>query len=112
MPAELAKAKAMSSLGQDCTVITGISCIREVSDHASQVYSYFLGVYKVSVAVGMAGYALVILEIAGGGVFLRSAFTPLFPFMLLWYGLYFGVLGRDCAEVAADRMVSHADCIT
>ena len=81
-------------------------------DHGSQVYSYFLGVYKVSVAVGVAGYALVILEIAGGGVFLRSAFTPLFPFMLLWYGLYFGVLGRDCAEVAADRMVSHADCIT
>lgn len=24
---------------------------------------------------------------------------------LLWYGLYFGVLGRDCAEVASDRMV-------
>lgn len=22
------------------------------------------------------------------------------------YGLYFGVLGRDCAEVASDRMVS------
>jgi hypothetical protein len=24
---------------------------------------------------------------------------------LLWYGLYFGILGRDCAEVATDRMV-------
>ena len=23
----------------------------------------------------------------------------------MWYGLYFGVLGRDCAEVASDRMV-------
>jgi hypothetical protein len=68
--------------------------------------------YKVSVAVGVAGYALVILEIAGCGMFLRSVFTPLFPFLLLWYGLYFGVLGRDCAEVAADRMVSHADCLT
>ena len=26
--------------------------------------------------------------------------------MLVWYGLYFGVLRRDCAKVAADRMVS------
>ena len=26
------------------------------------------------------------------------------------YGIYFGILGRDCAEVAADRMVS--PCLT
>ena len=71
-----------------------------------QVYSYFLGVYKVSVAVGLAGYALLILEVCGMGPFLRKALEPIAAFMLLWYGLYFGVLGRDCAEVAADRMVS------
>ena len=70
-----------------------------------QVYSYFLGVYKVSVAVGLAGYALLILEVCGMGPFLRQVMDRAAPFMLLWYGLYFGVLGRDCAEVAADRMV-------
>ena len=69
------------------------------------MYSYFLGVYKVSVAVGLAGYALLILEACGMGPFLRKALEPVAAFMLLWYGLYFGVLGRDCAEVAADRMV-------
>ncbi|CAL5224408.1 g7090 [Coccomyxa viridis] len=71
-----------------------------------RVYSYFLGVYKVSVAVGLAGYALLILEACGMGPFLRKALEPAAAFMLLWYGLYFGVLGRDCAEVAADRMAA------
>ena len=71
-----------------------------------QVYSYFLGIYKVSVGVGIAGYALLVLEFCGVGAFLRPAIAPTACLMLLWYGLYFGVLGRDCAEVAADRMVS------
>ena len=71
-----------------------------------QVYSYFLGIYKVSVGVGIAGYALLVLEFCGIGAFLRPALAPTACLMLLWYGLYFGVLGRDCAEVAADRMVS------
>ena len=71
-----------------------------------QVYSYFLGIYKVSVGVGIAGYALLVLEFCGIGAFLRPAVAPTACLMLLWYGLYFGVLGRDCAEVAADRMVS------
>jgi hypothetical protein len=25
--------------------------------------------------------------------------------LLLWYGLYFGILGRDLAEVASEQMV-------
>ena len=70
------------------------------------MYSYFLGIYKVSVAIGLAGYALLILEFFGMGPLLRPVLAPTASFMLLWYGLYFGVLGRDCAEVAADRMVS------
>jgi len=58
------------------------------------------------VAIGLAGYALLILEFFGMGPLLRPVLAPTASFMLLWYGLYFGVLGRDCAEVAADRMVS------
>ena len=26
--------------------------------------------------------------------------------LILFYGLYFGVLGRDCAEICADKMAS------
>lgn len=30
-----------------------------------------------------------------------------FGFLFLFYGLYYGVLGRDIAEICADRMASH-----
>ena len=86
--------------------LPGRLAILKFSRATSQVYSYFLGVYKISVGVGLAGYALLIMEMCGMGPFLRHALEPIAAFMLLWYGLYFGVLGRDCAEVAADRMVS------
>ena len=45
-------------------------------------------------------------EVVGIGHLFRLIHVP--PDLaldLLWYGLYFGVLGRDCAEVASDRMV-------
>jgi hypothetical protein len=38
-----------------------------------------------------------------------AAAPPLVPaglsLLLLWYGLYFGILGRDLAEVASEQMV-------
>ena len=83
------------------------------------MYTWFLGTYNVSVGVGILGYALLIAELflASSGT-LRdgrggeaSGRPPGNNFrglggVLLWYGLYFGVLGRDAAEVAADRMAS------
>lgn len=30
-----------------------------------------------------------------------------FAMLCLFYGLYFGVLGRDVAEICADKMASH-----
>ena len=71
----------------------------------SQVYSWFLGTHKVSVTAGMAGYALVVVEMTGLGELLRPVLRPATCLTVLWYGLYFGILGRDAAEVAADRMV-------
>lgn len=71
-----------------------------------QVYTFFLGVYKTSVVVGVGGYALLVLEIFGVGVLLRPLFGPTLSIQMLWYGLYFGVLGRDCAEVVSDTLVS------
>lgn len=85
-----------------------------------QVYSWFLGTYNVSVAVGILGYLLLIAELflassgasrgSSGGTREGSGRPPAYKFrgmgaVVLWYGLYFGVLGRDAAEVAADRMV-------
>ncbi|GMH43666.1 hypothetical protein BSKO_11588 [Bryopsis sp. KO-2023] len=70
------------------------------------VYWWFLGVYKLSVAIGISGYALFFLEVFGMGPLIRAILPPTISIDLLWYGLYYGILGRDCAEVASDWMQS------
>ena len=64
-----------------------------------------MGTHKASVVAGLAGYGLLVVEMTGLGAMLRPVLPPTAALMLLWYGLYFGILGRDAAEVAADRMV-------
>ncbi|CAL8463670.1 g3204 [Coccomyxa elongata] len=77
-----------------------------------RVYKWFSSIYMLSVGLGVVGYILMamlgFLEAGGVGPQLRAALPSLHSLCisLLWYGLYFGVLGRDCAEVAADRMAS------
>lgn len=70
------------------------------------MYGWFLAAYKVSVAVGMTGYILLILDMFGIGLLLAKYVEPGLSLVLLWYGLYFGILGRDLAEVASEQMVS------
>ena len=55
--------------------------------------------------VGFGGYVLLILELFGIGLLLRPVLSPILSIQMLWYGLYFGVLGRDCAEVVSDTLV-------
>jgi RING finger protein 121 len=73
--------------------------------HPLQVYGWFLGAYKVSVAVGVSGYILLVLDMFGIGLLLARWVEPGLSLLLLWYGLYFGILGRDLAEVASEQMV-------
>lgn len=70
------------------------------------VYSFFLAVHRVTVIIGVTGYLLILSEFFGLGPLLRLLLPKNFALDVLWYGLYFGILGRDCAEVAADRMAS------
>lgn len=70
------------------------------------MYTFFLGVYKTSIVVGVSGYMLLLLELFGIGALLRPILSPSLSIQMLWYGLYFGVLGRDCAEVVSDTLVS------
>lgn len=74
-----------------------------------QVYTLFLGIYKTSIVVGFGGYVLLILELFGVGMLLRPLLSPILCIQMLWYGLYFGVLGRDCAEVVSDTLVSSSE---
>lgn len=70
------------------------------------VFAWFLAVYRVSVAIGLAGYVLLVLFFLSPGLLRAHVLPAGLPFTLLWYGLYFGVLGRDSAEVASDRMAA------
>lgn len=69
------------------------------------MYTWFLGVYKVSIALGITAYILILLEMFGIGLLLSWLIPKDLSILMLWYGLYFGILGRDCAEVASDQMV-------
>lgn len=71
-----------------------------------QVYTWFFVVYRCSVVIGMIGYVTFVLELFGFARFFDAIGLATTPSVLLWYGLYFGILGRDCAEVASDWMVS------
>lgn len=56
--------------------------------------------------IGVVGYGLLVVEGVGLGLLLGPWWPEGISLMLIWYGLYFGVLGRDLAEVAGDRMVN------
>lgn len=73
------------------------------------VYKWFLALHKLCTFLGVLGYGLVMLTIMG--VPMLFGIQPVFVFdwaiIFLFYGLYYGVLGRDLAEVCADKMASH-----
>ena len=72
------------------------------------MYRWFLIVYQISYVLGIVGY-LVLLSVFTGLAFL----LPISPdwvlelaVTLVFYGVYFGVMGRDCAEVCVDYMAA------
>lgn len=67
------------------------------------VFIWFLAAHKLSVAAGVAGYAGLTLSMFLAAFGVPGPLSDGAGLSLLWYGLYFGVLGRDAAEVAADR---------
>jgi RING finger protein 121/175 len=69
------------------------------------VFSWFLYSHNVCIAIGATGYALFLLELLGAGVLVKMIFGQFTSFVLLFYGLYFGILGRDAAEVASSGLV-------
>merc|ERR1712002_86068 len=73
------------------------------------VYKWFLLIYKISYGLGIAGYFVIMFTLFGFNmVFLIKPQVAMdFGLLLLFYGLYYGVVGRDFAEVCADQMASH-----
>uniref|UniRef100_V9L4T1 RING finger protein 175 n=1 Tax=Callorhinchus milii TaxID=7868 RepID=V9L4T1_CALMI len=72
------------------------------------VYKWFLLIYKLSYAVGIIGYLAVMFTMFGFNLFFRIKTEDSMDFgvILLFYGLYYGVMGRDFAEICSDYMAS------
>jgi hypothetical protein len=70
-----------------------------------QVYQWFHRVYVTCLGLGFFGYFLLMLELTGlRMIMLMHAFLAEVATMSLFYGLYFGVLGRDVAELCSNAM--------
>jgi RING finger protein 121 len=69
-----------------------------------QIYTWFYRVFKASVGLGSVGYVMLLTQVFGGvPFFFADGGTAV---VLVWYGLYYGILTRDCAEVASDRIAN------
>ncbi|XP_064878084.1 RING finger protein 175 isoform X2 [Oncorhynchus nerka] len=72
------------------------------------VYKWFLLIYKLSYAVGVIGYLVIMFTMFGFNVFFRIKAEDSMDVgvIMLFYGLYYGVMGRDFAEICSDYMAS------
>ena len=72
------------------------------------VYKWFLAVHKVTYGLGIVGYVVIMCTLLGLNLMflIRPDVAMEFGVVLLFYGLYFGVLGRDFAEICADKMAA------
>uniref|UniRef100_A0A8C3SQ40 Ring finger protein 175 n=1 Tax=Chelydra serpentina TaxID=8475 RepID=A0A8C3SQ40_CHESE len=64
------------------------------------VYKWFLLIYKLSYAIGIVGYLAIMFTI------IKTEDSMDFGVILLFYGLYYGVMGGDFADICSDYIVS------
>ncbi|XP_025087236.1 RING finger protein 121-like isoform X2 [Pomacea canaliculata] len=95
------------------SVVTGFVCYKASQKPLSGttprwVYKWFLLIYKLSYAAGIIGYLVIMFTIFGLSilVMVKPQTSMDFGLLLLFYGLYFGVVARDIAEVCADTMAA------
>ncbi|KAM8764543.1 LOW QUALITY PROTEIN: RING finger protein 175 [Rhynchonycteris naso] len=70
------------------------------------VYKWFLLIYKLSYTFGFVGYLAIVFTISGLHLFFKIKARDSMDFgRSLFYGLYYGILGRDC-EICSDYMAS------
>lgn len=72
------------------------------------VYKWFYFIYKASYGLGLFGYILIMITLLGfNAIFNAKAHSWIdFSMMCLFYGLYYGVMGRDFAEICTDTMAA------
>jgi len=71
------------------------------------VYSFFFYAFKLCYGAGVVGYSCIMADFFQlGGIFGLQETLAYVGVMLLFFGLYFGILSRDCSEMCTDRMAS------
>lgn len=72
------------------------------------VYTWFHFIYKLCYGSAVGGYALILCDFTGISLVFPGFLNPASPvgFMLLFYGTYYGVLGRDCANMCTELMAA------
>jgi len=88
-------------------IVRGASAVPLAPATPRRTYCWFMRAYKCCLVVGASGYLLFMLELTGFRSLLHLPFflTEIGARFLSW-GLYFGLLGRDIAEVCAERISS------
>ncbi|XP_018580148.1 RING finger protein 121 [Anoplophora glabripennis] len=73
------------------------------------VYKWFLLLYKLSYILGLIGYFIMMATFFGLNLIFNAQANSWMDCGLLFvfYGLYYGVLGRDISEICADKMAAH-----
>lgn len=71
------------------------------------VYSFFFYSFRICYSAGLCGYLLILLDFfqlpQALGLADKIAY---YGGLLFFFGLYFGVLSRDCSEMCTDRMAA------
>ena len=72
------------------------------------VYRWFLFIHRTSTVLGVVGYILMMLIFSGLIFVLKSNadYVMEVSLLLMFYGVYYGVLGRDIAEMCVDFMAA------
>lgn len=73
------------------------------------VYKWFLLLYKASYCLGIIGYIIIMATFFGLNLVFDAKPGPWMDcgMLFIFYGLYYGVLGRDISEICADKMAAH-----
>lgn len=73
------------------------------------VYKWFYFVYKLTYFLGILGYIIMVGAFFGVSLIFNSD-PPVwmdYGLIIMYYGLYFGVLAQDVAEICASKMAAH-----
>jgi len=76
-------------------------------DVPRRVYTYFYNIYRLTYVMSVFGYVCILCNIFGlSFVFGVHQMIAQVGTLTMFYGLYFGVMARDCAELCAEYMAS------